>query len=38
MSCWGWKGFIVSIEGNTIKVLDSKTGLSVKIEDGGAKG
>ena len=31
------KGFIVSIEGNTIQVLDSKTGLSVKIEDvGGA--
>ena len=26
------KGFIVSIEGKTIHVLDTKTGLSVKIE------
>ena len=31
------KGFIVSIEGNTIHVLDSRTGLSVKIEDDGGK-
>lgn len=27
------KGFVVSIEGNKIHVLDSKTGLSVTIED-----